>query len=106
MTASKIRLLYCCFFLLFPIAEASIRAPRARYTTTLVRGITSRLTPDLGRVFYSIDKCFETGRGRLCRDGAVAKPTILKSVPKITRNGSRRSRNGQPALEKERFSGR
>ena len=53
-------------FLLFPISEASIRAPRARYTTKpglltkLVRGITSRLTPDLGRVFYSFDKCFET----------------------------------------------
>ena len=67
MTASKIRLLYCFFFLLFPISEASIRAPRARYTTKpgfltkLVRGITSRLTPDLGRVFYSFDKCFETG---------------------------------------------
>ena len=29
--------------------------------TKLVRGITSRLTPDLGRVFYSFDKCFETG---------------------------------------------
>ena len=49
------------FFLLFPISEASIHAPRARYTTKLVRGITSRLTPDLGRVFYSFDKCFETG---------------------------------------------
>ena len=61
MKASKIRLLYCCFFLLFPISEASIRAPRARYTTKLVRGIASRLTPDLGRVFYSFDKCFETG---------------------------------------------
>ena len=44
-------------------------------------------------------------RGRLCRDGGVAKPTNLKSVPKITRNGTRQSRNGQPALEKERFSG-
>ena len=49
------------FFVLFPISEASIRAPRARYMTKLVRGITSRLTPDLGRVFYSFDKCFETG---------------------------------------------
>ena len=59
----------CCIvvFLLFPISEVSIRAPRACYTTKpglltkLVRGITSRLTPDLGRVFYSFDKCFETG---------------------------------------------
>ena len=66
MTASKIR--FCIVvFLLFPVTEVSIRAPRARYTTKpglltkLVRGITSRLTPDLGRVFYSLDKCFETG---------------------------------------------
>ena len=59
----------CCIvvFLLFPISEASIRAARARYTTKpglltkLVMGITSRLTPDLGRVFYSFDECFETG---------------------------------------------
>ena len=57
MTASKIRSLYCCFF----VSEASIRAPRARYTTELVRGIISRLTPDLGSVFYSFDECFVTG---------------------------------------------
>ena len=61
MTASKIRLLYCCCFLLFPISKASIRAPRAHYTTKVVKGITSRLTPDLGGGFYSFDKCFETG---------------------------------------------
>ena len=64
--ASKIRLLLIVF-LLFPISEASIRAPRARYTTKpglltkLVRGITSQLTPYIGRVLYSFDKCFETG---------------------------------------------
>ena len=53
----------CCIvvFLLFPISDASIRAPRTRYTTKLVRGITSRLTPDLVRVLYSFDKCFEIG---------------------------------------------
>ena len=60
MTASKIRLLFVVF-LFFPISEALIRAPRALYTIKLVKGITSRLTPDLGRVFYSFDKCFETG---------------------------------------------
>ena len=53
----------CCIvgFLFFPISGVSIRAPRARYTTKLVRRMTSRLTPDLGRVFYSFDECFETG---------------------------------------------
>ena len=40
-------------------------------------------------------------RLKLC----IAKSTIMKSVPKITRIGSRQSRNRQPALEKERFSG-
>ena len=47
-------------FFVISYSEVSIRAPRARYTTKLVRGITSRLIPDLGRVFYSFDKCFET----------------------------------------------
>ena len=43
------------------------RVAQSAYTTKpglltkLVRGITSRLTPDLGRVFYSFDKSFETG---------------------------------------------
>lgn len=37
----------CIVVLLFPISEASIRAPRARYTTKLVRGKTSWLIPGL-----------------------------------------------------------